>query len=276
MASVQDYANDARLGTVQRYMTGAETIRLTVFNAASGVTATISGRRFDCDARISEFAHRLTPTTDRVATVLDITPGEGWLLGLAVRVTAGAPKAGQTYAVVEVGNGSGATFTPFDVLVAGTITAAKRVAWPGSPIMGPLETPGALRSIAGSTPAAGAEISETVPTGARWELVAIAAALTSSATVAARHPVIFFDDGATPYFRIGISSTQAASLGLFYNWAQGIGSAALDSAVQFVVPIPAGLQMLAGHRFRTVTTAIQAADQWSGIQYLVREWIEGA
>lgn len=276
MAETMSYRDDARLGSVQRYLTGAETIRLTVFNAASGVTVTISGRRFDQDARISEFAHRLTPTTNRVATTLDITPGDGWLLGLAVRVTAGAPLDGQTYAVVEVGAGAGGTFTAYDVLCAGTISAAKRLAWPGSPLAGPLDGAGAIRSITAAVPAAGAEISETVPTGARWEVLAFHGILTTSATVATRLPLLRFDDGTTQYFEASAIVGLAASLALRYGWAEGIPNVLLPSNGTPLGPMPMNNRLAAGHRIRTSTINIQAADQWSAVQYVVREWIEGA
>lgn len=268
---------DSRLGaTVQRYIRGDETLRLTVYNAASGVRLRMSGRRFDRSGELSSFSDQLTPTTNRVATTFDKPLTEGWLLSVAVRVDAGAPIDGQCYAVVEIGLGTGNQFVPLDVLVSDTITAAHRVAWPGTPLRGPLEGAGALRAIAGTTPAAGAEISETVPTGARWELLSLTATLTSSATVANRHAVLVLDDGATPYFRVGISTNQAASLAINYNYAQGVGSAALDGGVQFITPIPAGVRLASGHRVRTLTTNLQVGDQWSAVEYLVREWIEGA
>lgn len=276
MAETMSYRDDARLGSVQRYMTGSETIRLTVYNAASGVTVTISGRRFDQDARISEFAHRLTPTTNRVATTLDITPGDGWLLGLAVRVTAGAPLDGQTYAVVEVGAGAAGAFTAFDVLCAGTISAAKRLAWPGSPLAGPLDGAGALRSISGSVPAAGAEISETVPTGAQWELISFLALLTTSATVATRLPLLRIDDGTNMLTEQPPVIGLAASLALRYGWGQGVQNFTLASNGTPHSPLPIGVRLAAGFRIRTSTVNIQAADQWSAVQYLVRERIEGA
>src|SRR3982751_4686931 len=136
-------------GTVQRWLDGNETLRLTAFNAAAGVRLRMSGRRFTTDGNISTFSHQLTPTTNRAATVFDVTPGQGWLLSVAIRVDAGSPLDGQCYVVAELGVGSGNQFVPLDVLVSDTITAAHRVAWPGTPLRGPLEGAGSIRSITG-------------------------------------------------------------------------------------------------------------------------------
>jgi len=271
-------APDARIaGTVQRYLTGSETLRLTVYNSAANVRVSIAGRRFPYGGTtVSEFASTLTPTTNRLATVLDLTPGEGWLLGLAVRVVAGSPLEGQTYVVVEIGNGAGATFQPFDTLIADTVTSAHRVAWPGSPIRGPLDGPGAVRVITGSTPAAGAEISETVPTGARWELKTLWVVLVASATVATRTPQLRLDDGTTTLMQVPSVTQLVASQTAAAEFAQGMPYAAQVNALGAPSGLPVNNRLAAGHRIRTSTSNIQVGDQYGAPQYVVVEWLEGA
>lgn len=264
------------MGNVQRFTTGAETLRVTAFNAAAGVVLTISGRRFDATSGISEFAHRLVPTTNRVATTFDVPLGEGWLLGLAIRVSAGTPLDGQTFVVAEIGAGQGGSFNALDVLIMDSVSAAKRAAWPGSPLRGPLDSAGAIRSIAGTTPAAGAEISETVPTGARWELLSIYVLLTTSATVINRNPMLIVDDGANSYYRMQQNANETASQAWSNVWAAGVPVWANAGQPGQVAGLPIGLRMTAGQRFRSLTSGIQVGDQYSALQYLVREWIEGA
>lgn len=277
MASGATYEWDSRLGgTVQRYLRGEETLRLTVYNAASGVRIRMSGRRFDPSGALSSFSDPMTPTTNRVATVFDKPMVEGWLLSVAIRVDAGAPLDGQCFVVVELGLGLGAQFVPLDVLVSDTITAARRVAWPGSPLRGPLDGAGAVRAIAGTTPAAGAEITETVPTGARWELLALTARLTTSATVANREPSLFFDDGATVYLGSPIQVNLTASTVWVVSWFQGAGVITANVSGTETAPIPTNVRIPAGHRIRTSSQNLQVGDQWAVVEYLVREWLEGA
>lgn len=264
-------------GTVQRYLTGAETIRLTVFNSAANVRVQLAGRRFPYGGdTVSEFATQLTPTTNRLATVLDFTPGEGWLLGLSVRVAAGSPLDGQTYCVVEIGNGAGSTFQAFDTLIADTVTAAHRVAWPGSPVRGPLDGPGALRTILGTNPGAGNEIAETVPTGARWQLMSLRVQLVTSATVANRIPELAIDDGTSTWFQSANSVSQVASTTVRYSFGSGYGSLVNGSGNEQSRGLPTPLFLGGGYRLRTSTSALQVGDVFSAIVYNVREWLEGA
>jgi hypothetical protein len=269
---------DGRIaGTVQRYLTGAETLRLTVYNSAANVRVTMSGRRLAYGATtVSEFAQSLTPTTNRLATTLDVTVGEGWLLGLAVRIVAGTPGEGQTYVVVEIGAGFGATFQPLDTLIADTLTAAHRVAWPGSPVRGPLEGPGTVRTISGTTPGAGAEISETVPTGARWELIALRAVLTTAVAVANRLPRFTFDDGLTTFYNTPCTNAHVASTTIGYQLLPGAAQQYTDSISNSFEVVPANLRLLGTWRIRSLTNSLQAADQWSAVVYAVREWLEGS
>lgn len=277
MADDSMQAYDQRLGgTVQRYLSGNETLRCTAFNSAANVRVRMAGRTFTRAGGVNEFSDAFTPTSDRIATVLDKPLNEGWLLSVAIRIDAGAPLDGQTYVRVELGAGRAGQFTPLDVLTADTLTAAHLVGWPGSPIRGPLEGPGALRAITGTNPGVGNEISETVPTGARWELFGFFTNLSSSAGVVNRRPQLYIDDGTNRVYQVSANNTQAQSLVYSYAFAQGASQVADTTNLAVTSPLPVGMRLGAGYRIRTVTTNIQGADFYTAVAYLVREWIEGA
>jgi len=263
-------------GSPTRWLTDTETLRLTVFNAAASVRVALRGRKVDCYGESKFASNELVPTTNRAASIVEVQPGAGWLVGAAAILLAGAPLDGQTYAVLSLGIGSSGNFTETEVLAAGTVTSAKRIAWPGSTILGPLECRGALRSIAGTTPGAGVEITETIPTGARDELIAFRAQLVTSATVANRVAQLILDDGAAIFTEIAAGLVQAASLTIRYDWAQGYPQPTAVQAIDALAPLPIGNELGAGYRMRSSTLNIQAGDQWSAVQYLVRERIEGA
>lgn len=262
-------------GSPTRYLTDTETLRLTVFNAASGVRVALRGRKIDENGESRFASNEGTPTTARAASIVEVQPGAGWLVGAAALVVAGSPLDGQTYAVLSIGIGTGTNFTETEVLAAGTISSAKRIAWPGGGIIGPLDGAGALRSITGTTPAAGADIAETVPTGARWSLIAFHALLTTGAAVANRFPRFVFDDGTNTFWNTPQGVAHAASLAIHYATSQGLTGNFSDSLTTYFQAAPAGLELGPAFRIRTVTAAIQAADQWSAVQYLVREKMEG-
>jgi hypothetical protein len=265
------------VGGAPLYVTGEDALRCTVFNALAGVTVTITGRMLVFgQARPSPFTQTLIPATDRSASTVTFSLGDGWLLNAQVIVSVGTPAIGQTFARLSIVHGLTSVAAELFTLCADYITARMPLSYPGSSVQDSTEGQGALRSITGTTPAAGAEIAETVPTGARWELLAFFYQLVTAVAVANRTPNLILDDGANIFFRIAANAAQVASTTLQHSYFQGVNRAGLDVGVTNQLPIPSNNRLGAGFRLRTLTAAIQAADQFSLVQYLVREWIEGA
>lgn len=264
-------------GGAPLYVTGEDALAITVFNGAAGVTVTLTGRMLQFgDTRPKPFAQTIVPATDRSASVARFTLGDGWLLNAQALVSAGTPGIGQTFARLSLVRGIGASAPDLFTLCADYVTAKMPLSYPGSGVTDSTDGAGSLRSITGATPAAGAEISETVPTGARWELLAFQAAFVTSATVASRVPQLTLDDGASVFYRLGAALAQAASLTQRRSWFQGAPAPFLDNANSIPMPLPTNNRIPGGGRIRTLTALIDATDQYNAVQYLVREWIEGA
>jgi hypothetical protein len=258
------------------YLTGEDQLRVTVLNAAAAVRVQLSGRLLNTSGEIVPYSHDFLPSTDRSVATMTRSIGEGWLLEASVKTIAGAPLIGQCYAILSIVRGSTGNQVDLSTLGAGYVTAVQRLAWPGAGFQSSLDGGGALRSITGAVPAAGAEVSETVPTGARWELISFAALLTTSATVSNRSANHTLDDGANIYFRADSNLAHAASIALLYVLATCFTIPSSTNGLAYQKPLPPNIRLGAGHRIRTQTTNLQAGDQWSAVQYLVREWIEGA
>lgn len=267
-------AQQNRISPSAFYFTSAENLRVTSYNALAGVQLTIRSRFLMNDGRIAISADPHTPTSARAAGTSLIVTSDGWLLGLEVFASTGTPITGQTYVIVEVVRGFEGAITPLCTLIQGYVTASRRLSYPGSPIVDSLDGAGALRSIQGTTPGAGAEISETVPTGARWMLLAFKALFTASGAAATRTPQWVIDDGTNTVLTVQSPNNTTAGLTQVDFLYAGPTNQPVNVNVS-PVPFPATpLFLLAGYRIRTVTATIQGADQWSAVQYLVREWLE--
>lgn len=264
------------------YLSGEDALRLTAFDALTGVTLTLSGRflpvaRDDQDVpRPGPFTHVLVPASDRTASVITRGLGEGWLLEASVVASVGAPLVGQCFCVLSIVRGLAASALELSTLAEGYVTSKQRIAWPGGLFGASLDGGGALRTILGTTPAPGAEVTETVPTGARWEPLAINMTFTASAAVANRTVALDLDNGTNLFARIFSQNAVVASGSEMLNWFQGGPYSGTAPAAVNMMPLPIGLRLGAGYRFKTTTVGLQAADQFSAISYLVREWIEGA
>ncbi len=131
---------------------------------------------------------------------------------------------------------------------------------------------GRIRSITGTDPAAGAEISETVPDRRRWLLRGIYFTLTTSATVADRLIHLIIDDGTNIIAKICVVTAHAADTAKDYSFAN-YGSTQLNPVLCFYLPLPL-FPLIAGYRIRTSTDLIEGDDDYSAPQLLVEEWID--
>lgn len=256
------------------YVTGDDFLLITSINTVASVRLALGGRMVGATGRPHHFADSHVATADRVAATSVMRLGEGWLQEITLGVTGATPQFGQTFARVDLVRGDGPGRTAHGTLIQGPLTAVQRRAWPGSPLEFTLGLPGAIRSLTGTDPAAGAEISETVPTGARWRFISLRVSFTTDATVANRTPALAFDDGTNVFAQAAPNVNQAAGATFVHHYlAVGVNHAQTSLSAQ--TSTPPNLILPAGFRLRTITGALQVGDNFAAPQYLVEEWLEG-
>ncbi len=171
-----------------------------------------------------------------------------------------ALKRGQCFARLRVLNASG---NQSDELCAGYVTGSKSVR------LGEFEDStggrGFIRTITGTNPAAGIEITETVPTNARWRILSVDTI--NAIGAASINVTLTITDGTSQKWRSAIIVTGTGTE--LIVWAQGVtlNEADLFSTVPlFDGEIPEG--------FEIVTAGISADDDYAAPQLLVEEWID--
>lgn len=131
---------------------------------------------------------------------------------------------------------------------------------------------GRIRSITGTDPAAGAEISETVPARRRWKLTGILFTLATDAAAANRRVILVIDNGTNTIYALPSDTLQTASQARLYLFTpQPV--AQFQIVNDFFLPLPI-LSLAPGYQIFTNTTALQAGDNYSAPQLLVEEWID--
>ncbi len=257
------------------YIQRDDQILLRVQNSATGASVRFHYRFLRPDGVVVPGFLSFTPTADRTLNSFAVSLGEGFLLD-AMSSTAGVPTLrGQTFVSLQVMRGALGTATTVQVLTSDYITGSNAITWPAGQIRQSVEGPGVVRSITGTTPGLGAEISETVPTNARWRPMAFRFSLVASAAAANRESNLTIDDGTNIYALSTPANTQIAGQTFFFDFNLGTTRQAALQRSEIVAPLPA-VVMLAGHRIRTLTANIQGGDQYTAPQYLVEEWIEQA
>lgn len=258
----------------QFYVTGEDRLRIVSANALTGVSLNVHWRHAPLSGGTVPNAERHVPASDRSVQVQDFSLGVGSLLNVTVFAGAGAPTIGQTYVMIQLVRGTGTAALVLGTLLAGYVTSTQALGWPGSPIAGSLEGGGAYRSIVGATPAAGVDLAETVPTGARWELQHVFATLATSIAAGNRVPYLRKQIGGSNAVFTFNPNPVAPNTFAGFGWAPNlpVGFDATNAA--WITPLAQPLVLLAGDALNTFTFGLQAGDQWGNVRYTVREWLE--
>lgn len=257
----------------QFLVTGEDNLRLTVWNSRLIAEVQCSGRFLKHTGDVIPFRFTLTPTTDRIATTRLFPLGHGALLNVTVGGRNSA-SMGSTFARLDVVRGFTGAIVPLGVLVQAYVGAYRASSWPGAVLEDSARGEGEILAVVGTNPAAGAEISEECPLGARWRIVGLRARLATDATAANRRPSLVWDDGiASQFARLPSSAVVGASSTQNFLWNLGV---TLDPSITDVgqAALPLEHVLVNPYRIRTVTTNLQAGDDWTAPELFVREWLE--
>lgn len=255
------------------YVQSNDRLACVVHSSVASLTVRFSGYWLSANGEVRQYAVDVNPTSDRAATSQTQVFGEGFLLSCITSLVSGNANRGECYVRARIQRNTGAPVLPIVRLLAGYLTDDYSPSFPFGKIESPLEGPGALRSITGTNPAAGAEISETVPTGARWHVISFHALLTSDATVVTRRIRFFLDDGTNNYYNVTAPTAHSFSTAWLYTWAN-TGMSSGNVSQEQLHTLPVDNRLAAGHRLRTVTVNLQAGDDWGAPQLYVEEWLE--
>ena len=254
-----------------------------------------------------------TPNSDRsLNTTRDRLVNEGTLLSVNVRIVSGSPSVGRVHVriVQEDENAReihtlcmGYVYPGHEIFGSGALVIRKgdflrldsRSSQSGIILMvesrllrdrkqaggwfgvmkGSLEGPGFIQSVAGTNPAAGVGISDSVPTNARWKMLTLRIQLVTSSQVATRLVVLQINDAsAIALFYSKALGTQIASLTRDYSYITGGPSAEITGQSFIFGSLPNDLLMLQGFAIDDNTQNFKTLDDLGTPRYHVEEWIE--
>lgn len=241
---------------------------INIWNSTPGTNVKVYVTQLDPSGRVVVALFQVFPTSDRTTNSFSFPLTEGFLMQVAVVGTA-TTSIGRTF--VRVAYEKAASFVNL-ILCQGYLSSQVSMSWPNGSLRNTNEPHGYFRSITGTLPAAGGEIIETVPAGALWRLISVNYSLTTGAVVANRLSGFIIDDGTSNLLVLPGINNSVASNTYGFNVVAG-NQLSYGAAFPMNWPIPGDLFMPSGFRFRTLTTNIQAADQYTAPQYLVEEFI---
>ncbi len=245
-------------------LTEEDRLRVDVWNTASNNTIRVSGVFFTERNEASPFLFTPTITTDGSQQTSRFFCGLSVLQFLTVSTASISLKPGQTFVRVLVEHGAGPDPVVLTQLTEGYVTDHHNLKWPSAAAFTSTQSHNFLTTLTSADPAAGAEITFTVPANAQLDVSAVRFTLTTSVAAANRQVHVVVDDGATVLYDAPANAVQAASLTRNYNVTfQTAQPAATDNEIYIAMPIRSRLS--SGFRIRTATTALQAGDDFSAM-----------
>jgi len=232
----------------------------------SNSARTVQIRGFTIDGTFS-FDHTTNSNRSRATDTFRLP---GLPVHLQASPSAAPVRRGELYVRISLRLGG----FPVGRLISGYLTDVRISTWPPGVDEPFVSGRGLPRVITGTDPAAGSEISETVPTNVAWRLIGFRFTLVTDATVANRNVRVIIDDGTTECVRIPPNFNHAASITANYFAGVGLGVIGWMTGAVGVMPLPVDLILFQGWRIRTNTLNLQAGDNFRAPVLYVEEWIQ--
>jgi hypothetical protein len=256
------------------YIGPGDELLVNVCTSYPGAWLVINARLLRPDGIIVPMQWSIKPQGNRLPYSALFPLTEGYLLSLSL-VPIGVVAfvtGGQMWARAAIWR-TGGTGALYRLLLSGYVTSFRSLSWPAGIQELSIGNQGWLRVFAGTNPAPGTEVCETVPSFARWRVVTFYFTLTTSATVTDRRVYLVIDDGTTPAVYMPPVAVQPANTSRVYHYASDFPYTQPFPEIA-LIPIPTNLLLGAGWRIRTETWARQPGDDYSAPGLAVEEWLE--
>lgn len=256
---------------VNAYVAGGGALRVRIWTGVTGTQVSIAVLMLLPDGSISKSLLQPIPLNLRVQNQFFFPLTEGFLLTVTCfAFFAGNPN--RCFVEIDLNTTPSTQGVDTQVLCQGYCNQQSRICWPNGELANAMDGLGAPLDVTGTAPGAGVEISETVPAGAIWRLKTFTFKLTASAAVANRVPHLIVDDGTNVLTDSPApTALTAGQAGRLVTGDNSFAAVAVDGTQW--LPMVNSLRLLPGYRIRTLTTGLQAGDQYTAPQYLVDEYL---
>lgn len=261
---------------------GADNLRLRVWAKNIAGTGAIQGsvalmfRTVDTAGQIQVTTRAVTPADDSTSRAFTFGLPRGFLLNLTVAFAATGTFAGLCYVAVDLIRGlPPGSVTQVGQLLGGYIRPGAALTWPGSPVMSSVEGRGFPRTVETLLHDIGADLNIVSPILSRWLVLAAHAVLFTDATPANRVVGLnIVDAGGLTLGLCPAPDFTPASSAMRITWQNSAPQPSVAGIGWTVGVIPAGLIVTGGTTFMTVTSGLQATDQFTVFHVRVEEWLE--
>jgi hypothetical protein len=262
----------------QFLFTGTESLRLTVFRMAVGVTIALQGRfRDDASGVARPFNYDVPDAAiNSDGDTHEYTFPAGQLLNVRIggHEHHVAVRVHVRPAATDRRHGAGAVI--IGTMLQGYFSVKSDLAWPGSPIQHVHEGRGVTYNVGWAT-VTGASLyaNRSAPIRHRYQIVGGRVDVLTSAVVAPRNILLSVQDtGGTVHHIVGASTTLGGSAGRTICFGAGMPARAIDIAGVEWLPIAQDVELTSSLEVRVQVTNNQVGDTITAQGLLVRDWFD--
>lgn len=158
-------------------------------------------------------------------------------------------------------------------LTSGYVHTVRNLSWPMVETLNPENIRGRVTTKTSADPAAGVEVSITVPIGETWRIIAINFTLVTGAVAGNRFVHIKLENSGTVAAEIITSNSQIISSTVRYNARENVADVTQsDNGVQ-LLDLPSNFLLTEGERIITATTNLNALDNFSAMTVMIEKYI---
>lgn len=255
------------------YITRDDELRVDVASLFNGTIVRLDARILEPDGAVHYHQQRITIDTTSVFQSVVFPAAEGFLLGGALQVLQDGGVNNWTYGQVGLSKGEFTTGNILHSIARGYLGRTSPLYFPGGDFRSPVEGPGYFRTVFGATPAAGANILDTVTPAVRRRVHTIQVLMTTSAAVATRRMILRIQRGGAVLYRLVAVTTQLASLTHTYTFGHyGVNDVLIFNTIH--VNAPSEIWVEQNDVFISGVDSLQAGDNIGQPTYWVQEWFK--
>jgi hypothetical protein len=264
------------IGMRGTYVTLNDNLSLSVYNSNTSVgTVTASIRIMTPDGTILTQQLAVEGVqSNRVPQEVTVPLSEGMLIGVGIDCDAATVSRGQCFVNLFLQRNLGSSQPVVEMLISDYITSAYQPSWPSCPLKAPTEPPGYYVVRNGSAGVAGAEVSVSVPSGARWRLIACQTAFSTNGGAGNRNVGLSISTPGNTIWSVSANAAQPdGTSDSHYNWGAAVTWQSADATHQ-LMSIPPDFFLPAGSTISTNTANMNPLDIYTLMQATVEEWID--
>lgn len=254
------------------YCTNNDVLRIIVSNSVATQHIRVTIRFMSIKNEVTLLSYQYQAPVAATPANYFIKLQEGYILSIIVSHVGTGGGMGTLYCAGFLVSDQSAAALHSMKLFSGYITLNLPVSYPSNVSQMPLLNHGSFFRPIFANPAAGADLSFTIPLPSLFHLLSLKFTFTTDVNVANRIVSLIFDDGGVSFYQIFCPANHAAGLTYFYEFSRNFLSF-YNQSNHYYVSIP-DFFLPGNYRILTSITNIQVGDQISSIGILFERFLE--